>query len=301
MRKQSKGLKCSVYKCSLVKRSKLSQTGRTNLRKGEQHPTMDKLYFKCYLPSGREKWTLKVTKPKLRPIIVENNSPSTTKLPIPYKMYRGRYVIDHKPMETRKTYDELRFQDRVPRELHPIYDAEFKCYNYYGAEQWAPVGFNDAKNKSDNERKKARRKNDPEWAKAQDAKENQAKRDKMGEEAYLAYMRKHNKDSYKRNPVAANLKASRYEKRIRHMYKNLSPFLKKKVDEIYSLRQQLNEAAAGAGMYGKGSNGNKRYAFAVDHVMPVTHDELCGLHIPCNLKLIEADANSAKSNKVLPS
>ena len=231
----------------------------------------------------------------------QNTLDLVTKLPIPYKMYRGRFVIDQTQMETRKTYNELRFQDRVLEELHPIYDAEFKGYNSYGAEQWAPLGWKKAKNKKDNERKKARRKNDPEWAKATDAKENQAKRDRMGEEAYLADMRRRSKEHHSKNPEYHALKASRYEKRIRHMYKNLTPALKKKVDDIYSLRQQLNEAAAGAGMYGKGSNGHKRYAFAVDHVMPVTHDELCGLHIPCNLKLIEADTNSSKSNKVLPS
>ncbi len=204
-------------------------------------------------------------------------------------------------METRNTVEELKEVNRVRGELHPIYHAEFKEYNTYGAEQWVPVGYIKEKNERGNERKKARRREDPEWAKAQDAKENQAKRNRMGDEAYLAYMRRNNKESYKKNPEAAAIKAARYEKRIRHMYKNLTPDLKKKVDDIYNLRQQLNEAAMGAGMYGKGSNGNKRYAFAVDHIMPVTHDELCGLHIPCNLKIIEADTNSSKSNKVLPS
>lgn len=184
---------------------------------------------------------------------------------------------------------------------HPSYDGIFFYALLTNGQNWKTQEWLDNKRKRDNEHRKARRKNDPEWAKAQDAKENQAKRDKMGEQDYLAYMRKHGKATYKKNPEVAALRASRYEKRIRHMYKNLTPALKKKVDDIYSLRQQLNEAAAGAGMYGKGSNGHKRYAFAVDHVMPVTHDELCGLHIPCNLKLIEADTNSSKSNKVLPS
>jgi len=226
---------------------------------------------------------------------------SISKLPVPYKMYRGRLVIDHAQMETRNTVEELKEVNRVRGELHPIYHAEFKEYNIYGGEQWVPVGGIKEQNERGKERKKARRKEDPEWAKAQDAKDNQAKRDRMGNEAFLAHMRKRNKESYKKNPEAAAIRAARYEKRIRHMYKKLTPDLKKKVDDIYNLRQQLNEAAAGAGMYGKGFNGNKRYAFAVDHIMPVTHDELCGLHIPCNLKIIEADTNSSKSNKVLPS
>ena len=219
-----------------------------------------------------------------------------TKLPlseVPRKKHRGVLCLDQKALQV----DGI-FKLGDP---HPSYEGIFFYSLLKNGQNWKTQGWLDNKRKKDNEHKKARRKNDPEWAKAQDAKENQAKRDKMGEEAYLAYMRKHGKAAYKRNPEAFALKASRYEKRIRHMYKNLSPFLKKKVDEIYSLRQQLNEAAVGAGMFGKGFNGNKRYAFAVDHIMPVTHDELCGLHIPCNLKLIEADANSSKSNKVLPS
>ena len=227
---------------------------------------------------------------------------TTTKLPIPYKTHRGKQCIDQLALQVKRTSKEERNNRFKMGDPHPTHDAVFHMYSvYYGTQQWRTQEWLDNKRKKDNERKKARRKNNPEWAKAQDAKENQAKRDRMGNEAYLAYMRKSNKENYKKNPRSAALKASRYEKRIRHMYKNLTPDLKKKVDDVYKLRQQLNEAAMGAGMYGKGSNGNKRYAFAVDHIMPVTHDELCGLHIPCNLKIIEADTNSSKSNKVLPS
>lgn len=227
---------------------------------------------------------------------------TASKLPIPYKKYRGRVVIDQLALQVKRTRKEERENPFKMGDHHPTHDAIFTSYHqYFGHQLWNTQKWLDNKRAKDNERKKARRKEDPEWAKAQDAKDNQAKRNRMGDEAYLAYMRKNNKESYKKNPEAAAIKAARYEKRIRHMYKNLTPDLKKKVDDIYNLRQQLNEAATGAGMYGKGSNGNKRYAFAVDHIMPVTHDELCGLHIPCNLKIIEADTNSSKSNKVLPS
>ena len=82
--------------------------------------------------------------------------------------------------------------------------------------------------------------------------------------------------------------------------------LKKEIDEIYELRTQLNEAAAGAGMYGRGANKTKRYSFAVDHIIPVNPAPIlfngawqrpysC-LQAPWNLQILEASENMSKSN-----
>ena len=236
----------------------------------------------------------------------------TRKLPIPYKKHRKGKCINQKLLQVSRTRREEKTNPFKTGDPHPTHDVEFKSYHpYYGHQQWVAIGWVEAKYKKDNERKKARRKNDPEWAKAQDAKENQAKRDKMGEEAYLAYMRKSNKDSYKSNPEAALLKASRYAKRVRYMYKKLPDNLKREVDEIYTLKRQLNEAAMGAGMYGKGANNYKRYAFAVDHVIPLKPSKIkfkgkwrrpyVGLHTPWNLQILEAAENMSKSNRLSPS
>lgn len=37
--------------------------------------------------------------------------------------------------------------------------------------------------------------------------------------------------------------------------------------------------------------------FEVDHVVPLTHDLVCGMHVPCNLQVLPASANRRKGNK----
>ncbi len=38
----------------------------------------------------------------------------------------------------------------------------------------------------------------------------------------------------------------------------------------------------------------------VDHIHPLTHDDICGLHIPANLQIIPLKQNRKKSNKFTP-
>lgn len=47
---------CSVFRCSIKKRTSKAQTGLEGLKRHKPHPTMDGLFFVEYRPSGTEVW-----------------------------------------------------------------------------------------------------------------------------------------------------------------------------------------------------------------------------------------------------
>jgi 5-methylcytosine-specific restriction endonuclease McrA len=39
--------------------------------------------------------------------------------------------------------------------------------------------------------------------------------------------------------------------------------------------------------------------YVVDHIIPLINDEVCGLHVPWNLRVITQEENLKKSNKLV--
>lgn len=41
----------------------------------------------------------------------------------------------------------------------------------------------------------------------------------------------------------------------------------------------------------------KRRGLEVDHIIPIKHDKICGLHVPWNLQMLTRSENARKNNK----
>ena len=54
--KRSKSRKCSIHGCSITKRTEKAQTGLSNLREGQPHPTLEALVFCGFTNKGTERW-----------------------------------------------------------------------------------------------------------------------------------------------------------------------------------------------------------------------------------------------------
>jgi hypothetical protein len=77
--------------------------------------------------------------------------------------------------------------------------------------------------------------------------------------------------------------ASRNARRERERHASLGGVFQKEIYEIYKTCQALNASSS--------------IKYEVDHIVPIMHDNVCGLHVPWNLSIIPAKDNRKKTNK----
>jgi len=102
--------------------------------------------------------------------------------------------------------------------------------------------------------------------------------------------REYEKRWRERNPgKAAYIGYIRRRKRRQAMPDCITDDQKKQIQKLYAKVYRLNKKA--------GKNKPGQCAYHVDHIVPITHDNFSGLHVPWNLQVITAEENLRKSNK----
>lgn len=67
------------------------------------------------------------------------------------------------------------------------------------------------------------------------------------------------------------------------MSKWLTKEHKQEIKDYYQVAQMLTEVT--------------NIQYHVDHIIPIMHDKVCGLHVPWNLQILTEQDNRTKSNK----
>ena len=116
--------------------------------------------------------------------------------------------------------------------------------------------------------------------------EYQIKRSTAYREKNIERSRKNARIWAKRNPArknASNAKRRAFKKQATPKW--LSKFDLDYIRFLYITAKELEKL-----------DGIKRH---VDHIIPLKHHNLCGLHVPWNLQILEASENMKKSNKII--
>lgn len=92
------------------------------------------------------------------------------------------------------------------------------------------------------------------------------------------------KNNRKKKRLADKIyKRHRRVKRSKSMSKWLTKEHKQEIKDYYQVAQMLTEVT--------------NIQYHVDHIIPIMHDKVCGLHVPWNLQILTEQDNRTKSNK----
>ena len=147
---------------------------------------------------------------------------------------------------------------------------------------------------------------------------------KRGNETRAEYFRAYNKseagqkakrDYYARNKEEVKIKAfsrpSSEKSAAKRKYKEANPELYKALTSVRKRRHRKasprwltkDQKLAMRHLYLQAMELTKLTGerYVVDHIVPLISDEVCGLHVPWNLRVITQEENLRKSNKLLES
>ncbi len=100
------------------------------------------------------------------------------------------------------------------------------------------------------------------------------------------------RDRYKKDPERANRFTSNWAKK--YPWKAAEKVTRRRCAQKNATPPWVNTEDIKK-IYSKVTKG-----FEVDHIVPLVGENVCGLHVPWNLRIISASENRRKSNKLLP-